>query len=49
MTIKIALDSNDDTRWLAILLGPEVEDEPDQPKPGGLLRWQLPQKPETDE
>jgi predicted PurR-regulated permease PerM len=49
MTIKIALDSNDDTRWLAILLGPEVEDEPDQPKPGGLLRWRLPQKPETDE
>jgi len=49
MTIKIALDSNDDTRWLAILLGPEVEDDPEQAKPGGLLRWRLPHKQETDE
>jgi predicted PurR-regulated permease PerM len=24
LTIKIALDSSDDTRWLAILLGPEA-------------------------
>ena len=22
MTVKIALDSNDDTRWIAVLLGP---------------------------
>ncbi|MCW8904420.1 AI-2E family transporter [Sedimenticola sp.] len=49
MTIKIALDSNDDTRWLAILLGPEVEDEPERTKSGGLLGWRLPHKRETDE
>ena len=49
MTIKIALDSNDDTRWLAILLGPAIEDEADHIKPGGLLRWRLPSKQESDE
>jgi AI-2 transport protein TqsA len=27
MTIRIALDSRDDTRWLAILLGPEIGEE----------------------
>ncbi|TVO76672.1 AI-2E family transporter [Sedimenticola selenatireducens] len=50
MTIKIALDSNDDTRWLAILLGPEIEDEPSTPGKGGLLKgWRLPYKPNNDE
>ncbi len=31
MTIKIALDSREETRWIAILLGPEVDKE--KPKP----------------
>ncbi|MCW8921538.1 MAG: AI-2E family transporter [Sedimenticola sp.] len=50
MTIKIALDSNDDTRWLAILLGPEIDDEPASTGSGGLLKgWRLPHKPNPDE
>jgi AI-2 transport protein TqsA len=50
MTIKIALDSNDDTRWLAILLGPEIEDESSTPGKEGLLKgWRLPYKPNNDE
>lgn len=50
MTIKIALDSNDDTRWLAILLGPEIEEEPPTSGKGGLLKgWRLPYKPNQDE
>ncbi|MCP4994355.1 MAG: AI-2E family transporter [Gammaproteobacteria bacterium] len=28
MTLKIALDSRDETRWIAILLGPEEDDAP---------------------
>lgn len=32
MTIKIALDSREDTRWLAVLLGSDVKEE----KPGGV-------------
>ncbi len=51
MTIKIALDSRDDTRWLAIVLGPEqaVPAEPEsantespEPKPS-------PQSPNTEQ
>lgn len=30
MTIKIALDSHNDTRWIATLLGPEVDEEVDE-------------------
>jgi hypothetical protein len=33
MTVKIALDSGDDTRWIAILLGPE--DRSHDVHPGG--------------
>jgi predicted PurR-regulated permease PerM len=29
MTIKIALDSSEDTKWLATLLGPEFEAQPE--------------------
>ncbi len=32
MTLKIALDSRDNTRWIAVLLGPDVEEKP-VPKP----------------
>ncbi len=49
MTIKIALDSNDDTRWLAILLGPEIEDKPKTPFSDSLLGWRLPHKRDNDE
>lgn len=40
MTIKIALDSSEETRWLAVLLGPDIKDEE-----GGdsMLKW-LPDK-----
>jgi AI-2 transport protein TqsA len=43
MTLKIALDSNEDTRWIAVLLGPEMPSEavshplpknPDREPPG---------------
>jgi hypothetical protein len=27
MTIKIGLDSSEDTRWIAVLMGPEVPGE----------------------
>ncbi len=43
MTIKIALDSREDTRWIAILLGPEIEpgdEKQDYWKP--RQKWQLP-------
>jgi len=40
MTLKIALDSREDTRWIAILLGPEID--PDEP-----IASTLP-KPPTD-
>jgi hypothetical protein len=28
ITAKIALDSRDDTRWIAVLLGPEIISKP---------------------
>ncbi len=28
MTVKIILDSREETRWIAVLLGPEIRDEP---------------------
>jgi hypothetical protein len=28
MILRIGLDSHENTRWIAILLGPEVEDPP---------------------
>ena len=31
LTIKIALDSRDETRWIAILLGPKVDEEVPEP------------------
>ena len=34
MTLKIALDSRDDTRWIAVLLGSEIDDEEPAPMPG---------------
>jgi predicted PurR-regulated permease PerM len=35
MTLKIALDSREDTRWIAVLLGPDVEEKPaPKPEPG---------------
>ena len=35
MTLKIALDSREETRWLAILLGPEIPESDGQPPPAG--------------
>lgn len=49
MTIKIALDSSDETRWLAILLGPDIEDRPQRPFGGALAGWRLPHKQEKEE
>jgi predicted PurR-regulated permease PerM len=41
MTIKIALDSREDTRWLAVLLGPEIDEtETDRPtRQANMLKW----------
>ena len=41
MTIKIALDSRDDTRWLAVLLGPEIEENetPASATRANMLKW----------
>ncbi|HEB95235.1 MAG TPA: AI-2E family transporter [Sedimenticola thiotaurini] len=36
MTLKIALDSREDTRWIAILLGPEIGDD-EEPAPAPRL------------
>jgi len=45
MTIKIALDSRDDTRWLAILLGPDIGEEEERPtvRHANMLKW-MPKK-----
>jgi len=43
MTIKIALDSREDTRWIAILLGPEIEgDEQGESYWKSRQKWRLP-------
>jgi len=34
ITVKIALDSNDDTRWIAVLLGPETATVQSEKEPG---------------
>ncbi|MEW8014025.1 MAG: AI-2E family transporter [Candidatus Sedimenticola endophacoides] len=45
MTIKIALDSHERTRWLAVLLGPDPDDAEDRgggtptSAPPGMLKW----------
>lgn len=41
MTIKIALDSRDDTRWLAILLGPDIAEEEERTatRRRNMLKW----------
>ncbi|MET0046347.1 MAG: AI-2E family transporter [Sedimenticola sp.] len=39
MTIKIALDSSEKTRWLAILLGPDLKDEDNDGGGGDMLKW----------
>ncbi|MEW7979886.1 MAG: hypothetical protein AB2813_08830 [Candidatus Sedimenticola endophacoides] len=45
MTIKIALDSHERTRWLAVLLGPDPGDAEDggggtpTAAPLGMLKW----------
>lgn len=41
MTIKIALDSREETRWLAILLGPEIEAREAEPVKEGPLEQLL--------
>ena len=49
MTVKIALDSREDTRWLAILLGPELEEAPERASAGtGMLRWLPTQRENRD-
>ncbi|MES9963806.1 MAG: AI-2E family transporter [Candidatus Sedimenticola sp. 20ELBAFRAG] len=39
MTIKIALDSSEETRWLAILLGPDPKDDEAEDDRGDMLKW----------
>ncbi len=49
MTIKIALDSREDTRWLAVLLGPEIEAREPDPQSEGTLSRLLPLSRRNDE
>lgn len=42
MTIKIALDSREDTRWMAILLGPEIDEGNGRNYWKSRKKWQLP-------
>ncbi|MCG8425847.1 MAG: AI-2E family transporter [Chromatiales bacterium] len=46
MTIKIALDSRDETRWLAVLLGPEIEEPTRRSTRANMLKW-IPKKPSS--
>ena len=48
MTLKIALDSREETRWLAILLGPEIP-EPDAPSRSAEERAPAPPDPQRDD